>query len=304
MKYCSVQCRDDAWNSYHSILCYPDSEDQRSVNLKLFYKLSEKNPARLEIAAQMIAAIISRMKNHHQTLKESIKYYIGQFVTVPFTKISVYKDQWSSGKDNPRDLNPIRFTELLELNLDTKIIPEERQVLFKELLAQPLELLKQVFYEPELEMLFHEEFFDYLLGISVLNSREIRIYSPFHSFLNDIEKSSYSFHFLPFTFKLENIYGGIPRFDVSAICKIYSSINHSCDFNAAIGLSEEMEWSDNSQQYAKSSLYAYKDINPGDEIFVSYISLPEKTSQQRNSELYSHYLFECHCPFCNNNITT
>jgi len=155
-----------------------------------------------------------------------------------------------------------------------------------------------VLYEPGFEKLFSKTFFDYFAGILILNTREIRIYSPFHVYFENIQKKGYSFHFLPIMFKMETKYGGIPRVDASGLCQIYSCLNHSCAYNAAIGITEQSEWSEQPQQYAKSTLYAFRDIKKGEEILVAYVPTKGKSVHERRSELRKHYFFECNCELC------
>jgi len=286
-----------AWEQYHQLLCARDSETPRDeaqfMKIQKYISLinQSNHPARLEMCTKILATIILRNKNSGETLDETIDFFLGHFVAVPFSEAFYFSSVLGQNLPQPRNFSDCHRNPFLENN-------SERKLFFEEYLKEPLAILREVLYQNGFEKLFSEDFFDYLVGIPILNSREIRVYSPFHVYFSAIEKSSYSFHFLPIMFKMETKFGGIPRFDASSLCHLYSCLNHSCDYNAAVGISEEAEWLENSQQFAKSGLYAYKDIKEGEEIVVSYIHIVGKSREQRNSELRKQYFFECNCLLC------
>ncbi len=71
-----------------------------------------------------------------------------------------------------------------------------------------------------------------------------------------------------------------------ALYPTISFINHSCDPNAFL-----------CQDGPSGSINVYKDLEPGDQIFVSYVETLE-TRMGRREGLQEEYFFECQCPVC------
>lgn len=73
---------------------------------------------------------------------------------------------------------------------------------------------------------------------------------------------------------------------------LQSACNHSCIPNA------EPSFLQNNHRL---SLVSLKDIQEGEEIFISYLDecMLERSRHSRRKELVSNYLFLCDCPRCN-----
>merc|ERR1712194_647744 len=73
------------------------------------------------------------------------------------------------------------------------------------------------------------------------------------------------------------------------IFRTISRFNHSCSANVANVWSEK----DNAQV-----LHAHKDIEPGEELYISYIDAYNMTHSERQSHLQRKWKFSCCCPVC------
>ena len=85
---------------------------------------------------------------------------------------------------------------------------------------------------------FHSLLSVYRSSVIHLNGKEVRMYSPLLSFLNEVQRGDGAMTFLPMVFRLERQYGGVPHLTVSNLSSLYSCLNHSCLFNVASSLSQ------------------------------------------------------------------
>jgi len=80
----------------------------------------------------------------------------------------------------------------------------------------------------------------------------------------------------------------------TALYKIYSKMNHSCECNT------ENRGSSSGEHGAEVSVYAARDIAAGEEIMTSYLHMtnPRTVSRKFRQEALQQYLFECKCALC------
>lgn len=190
---------------------YKNKDAAQKEALNEFLKLAMQRdyfPARPAILSQIIACIIIRAKQENSTIEDATNLVVGQFLTVPFTKAMRVREKKTC--EDTTNITPRYFT------LNECLPPEgkDEEALFEQYLAQPLRLLSTVLlHSPEdvssdTKKLFTPAVFNYLAGISLLNSREVNIYSPFHAYFEKIQQSQQAFPFLPILFKTETTYGG------------------------------------------------------------------------------------------------
>lgn len=96
--------------------------------------------------------------------------------------------------------------------------------------------------------------------------------------------------------------GGERRFDIVALYRCLSVVNHSCWPNA-VAVSVERPWPTDDEgeeteaTILETSLIAVAAISKGEEIFISYRELYAPTSQRR-LYLQHRYGFRCSCAWC------
>jgi hypothetical protein len=275
--------------------------------MKKFNELSQKRefyPARPQMIAKLLANILIETRKRGGSVEEVCDQMLGQFLTVPFTEAIEFRERSVETRTNV--ITPTRFS------LRTCKPPEgdSEAIISAKYLEEPRRLLSSALHEEiatisGANLLFEPSVFNSIAGIFLLNSREVRIFSPLHSYFEKIQSSQHSFPFLPILFKIESMYGGtklsrtspnqagIPRVDLSALCKIYSALNHSCDCNTVTGLNEREECYSTSDQYARSSIYAKKDIREGEELTTNYVANEALNLTERHEILESHYFFSC-----------
>lgn len=74
-----------------------------------------------------------------------------------------------------------------------------------------------------------------------------------------------------------------------AVFPCAARMNHSCTPNA------NQSWNEEARE---QRLFALKDINPGEEIFISYISTATMTFNERQFVLSNYFRFDCMCKLC------
>jgi len=240
----------------------------------------------------LISQIISNLAGI--SFNDTIDEIVGEFVTVPFSeKFAFGSDPKNNPMPNPQKCSEIRLKKIHRT-------AEAAQQCFDKILRKPLNLLQQIFAEQNASEIISEDLFDIFAGISALNCREVRIYSPLHIFFEKVKNSSHSLAFMPLTLKMQSSFGGIPRVDVSALCPLYAAINHSCDYNTAVGKTEIEEFRSPENQCAMSFVYARRNLRKGEELFAAYVHVEENgvLLSERKSLLKENYLFECQCKLC------
>lgn len=177
--------------------------------LKEYAALARKRelfPARLEIIQKLVVQILMTKAQNETTIAQAAEELLGQFLTVPFTAAINLREK----ETDATTFEPKRFS--FE-NCEGPNGLEEEEI-FSRYLSEPLRLLSLVLgdtsTEGDIQSLLNPLVINSIAGISLINSREVRIFSPLHLYFEKIQQNSQiSFPFLPIIFKIDSVYGGL-----------------------------------------------------------------------------------------------
>jgi len=95
--------------------------------------------------------------------------------------------------------------------------------------------------------------------------------------------------------EMDKVVGHFLDNEGSALYPIQSLVNHSCIANTDVRFPDKNH---------KVGLVAVKDIEPGEEITISYLDLGDlsRSRYSRNKYLQDHYLFTCTCAKCESQL--
>jgi len=140
------------------------------------------------------------------------------------------------------------------------------------------------------------EFYDSILGMFELNNTTIEVPSPMHKYFEILASNPKLFKesqpiLGPIVTELNKKYSSIPSCSGHGLFAIHSCMNHSCEPNVKQQLHDEIT-------QAKICITATKNIKKGEQIFISYIEVDNKTTEGRKKELFLNYNFVCQCNKC------
>ncbi|XP_076250614.1 SET and MYND domain containing, class 5 isoform X1 [Rhynchophorus ferrugineus] len=266
VKYCSELCRVQAFNQYHKVLCIQTS-----------YRNNVHPLEQLEDAWKKIhyppetSSIFLIVRLLAQTLQSSNKeHFTAQILN--FCHRSVNED-----------------AALAHKFLGEKFIGQVDSL---------RELLRNAIPNENIEHFLTPEGFQSLLALIGTNGQGVGT-SPFSVWRDNVYKLNLS------TQDKENIDNFIEKIyddmfshtgdflnsEGVGLYKLQSCANHSCEPNA------EIQFLHNN---SKLSLIALKDIEPDEEICISYLDECniERSRHSRRKTLMENYLFACECPKC------
>jgi len=172
---------------------------------------------------------------------------------------------------------------------------------FNEYIRPPLSILKSAIgQDQKFAQLFSDEFFDSLLGMFNLNNREIIIHSPLHKYFYEIRLGLKQLerNFQPLLLKIAQKFSNFTEVTGSGLFPLYSMMNHTCgEVYAVASLNISMDRTDWENAFAQSSVYAAKDIESGEELYVSYVDMRLGQAQKKQT-VAKYYAFACKCKYC------
>jgi hypothetical protein len=270
--YCCSECRDFAWNKWHSFLCcahYPHLREFFDRSLSSF----QRRWARIfpildfEVILKIISQQISALQHigddltHSETIFETLEWLSA--CPLSFREHSTWLIR------NAYDvlsyifnITAPRLFPHLQLTVDGL-----RRLVTKVLLNQQHLVLTAPF-----------KLTNYLTAVTEHHGPEaekeaIRYLAHIDSYLQEFNGSVFSM-FYP---------------EGSGLFVLHSTMNHSCTPNVRVSTDNDTHQID---------LVALRDIGEGEELTFSYV-LPEMTSEERKRLLEQYRIF-CTCPKCQN----
>jgi hypothetical protein len=310
-RYCSEECRAQAYARYHRLLCVGQIEDE-SHPLFLFKVHATMNNELFLMAAQFIVVIITEWENNGHNIQKAMQ---------PFNNL--YKRY---------------YWDAIDMNINEDVSKESLQ----KMLGESLQYLSNALipYIKQLEggeilasYLFNFNFYALLLGVLENNNQSIEITSPLQIYLQklsampDIDKKkawnqigaianrliqlqtqedhhheednmededeihhSHSEENIPKEISLEDALSHqpfvFPPLQGLGLFLLESTTNHSCIPNCIVKYEN-----DNCMK-----LIALRDIEEGEELTHSYIE--ESAPLEERQEQLKSYDFVCNCPKC------
>ncbi|XP_041476920.1 SET and MYND domain-containing protein 5-like isoform X2 [Lytechinus variegatus] len=264
--YCSSNCREEAWNQYHQVLCishHPPDPNQPLVILQEVWKTMHYPPETTSI--MLIAKMIALIKQAKS--KEEIIAVFNQFCHVPHNE---------------------------EMELSHKLLGKQFKGQYEAL--QPL--LLNALYEESVAQWFTPDGLRSLFALIGMNgqgvgssSLSVYVHNCDDLDLEEEERQNLDQFIDQLYVDMEKESGAFLNCEGSALYKLQSSCNHSCEPNAEINF---------LHNNSTLSLTALTDIAEGEEILISYLDecSRERSRHSRQKELRENYLFTCDCPKC------
>ncbi|UXI19475.1 DNA damage-binding protein 1-like [Sarcoptes scabiei] len=268
-RYCSEECRQIAFQSFHQYLC-PSKLPTKSIeilqNLCELWKSIHYPP---ETASIMLLIKILVMFKNDKKFAEKLKEF---------------------------------SHETIENN--TQIVHKLCGPNFQDQIESIKNMVKSFFNEDEmLNSFWLGENFQSLLALIGKNSQGIgtSAFSTWarnieHFVANDPHKTSQLNSLLDDLFqKIYEVSGDFLNNEGSGLYELQSCINHSCEANC------EIHFPYNNYVLA---LKASKNIDPGDEITICYLNecMQDRSRHTRTKYLRENYLFDCECSKCQEQI--
>lgn len=266
VKYCSIECQIEAYQRYHKTLCLQSREKCSShplVQLNDTWKQMQYPPesATIMLAARMIALV------NQADIKGDVLATFSQFCQ--------------------RTVNDVQ--EITHNLLGDKFIGQ---------IDVLREMLQRALNTEYTSHWFTPDGFKSLLALIGTNGQGIGT-SPFSNWVKNVSSLE-----LPNDERIqvdklidriyddmEEVVGPYLNNEGSGLYILQSAVNHSCLPNATVEF-----------PYSNSVLVlrATRDIQPGEEICISYLSECdlERSRHSRQNYLSSMYLFTCHCEKC------
>ncbi|ESN95592.1 hypothetical protein HELRODRAFT_193546 [Helobdella robusta] len=266
--YCCRECYEEATALHHKVLCTgKDGKDHPTSHLIETWKTMHYPPETFNI--MLAARLIATVKQKSDPLERK------EFVD----KLSTFCRSLTNDENN----------------IIHKLLGNQ----FQHQIEVLREILKESFYEESIKEWFEPDGFKSLLALIGTNGQGIGTSSfsvwatncekkiadeNLHKELSDLIDELYD--------DLNNIAG--PEFldcEGSGLYLLQSACNHSCVPNAQVTFPHNNHI---------LSLKAVKDIEPDQEIFISYLDECDRTRSRhsRHRLLRENYLFICNCPLC------
>ncbi|KAJ4451389.1 hypothetical protein ANN_02851 [Periplaneta americana] len=266
VQYCSITCRDQAWNQYHKTLCL------QKFSLNLSHPLEQLNEAWKHM--------------HYPPETASIMILARMIATV------------RQADDPSSALN-------LFMQFCHQTVNEEEEIAHKLLGEQFVgqlqvlrELVSQALYSDAVQQWLTPDGFQSLFALVGTNGQGVGT-SPFSEWVKKVSELELASDdkqqldsFIDKVYEdLDEEAGGFLNSEGSALYSLQSACNHSCDPNAMPTFPHS-----NFQLV----MTAVKDIVPGEEILISYLDecALERSRHSRHKILRENYLFTCHCSKC------
>ncbi|XP_063963551.1 histone-lysine N-trimethyltransferase SMYD5-like [Lytechinus pictus] len=264
--YCSSECREEAWNEYHQVLCishHPPDPNHPLVILQEVWKTMHYPPETTSI--MLIAKMIALIKQAKS--KEEIIAVFNQFCHVPHNE---------------------------EMELSHKLLGKQFKGQYEAL--QPL--LLNALYEESVAQWFTPDGLRSLFALIGMNGQgvgsssvSVYVHNCDDLDLEEEERQNLDQFIDQLYVDMEKESGAFLNCEGSALYKLQSCCNHSCEPNAEINF---------LHNNSTLSLTALTDISEGEEVLISYLDecSRERSRHSRQKELRENYLFTCDCPKC------
>jgi SET and MYND domain-containing protein 5 len=271
LSYCSEECRQNAFNSYHQTLCLGKDRFNENHPLNQILELWKQVHLPPETTTIMLVfklvAIIKQSQDKNAIIQKLLKFE----------------------------------SNLTNGNMKHKLIGENFFYQIEFLRKQLNEIFINYLYVKECEPLFSEYGFKQLFGLIGRNSQGIGT-SPLSEWVNKCTKSfgNDKSKLKQFNKYIDKLYDRLDKYagqflnsEGSALYELQSCANHSCIPNA------EIVFPNNNNVV---SLKALRDIQQGEEITISYLDECSLTRSRHSRQkiLKENYLFLCDCEKCLN----
>eukprot|EP00057_Strongylocentrotus_purpuratus_P011350 XP_011665824.1 PREDICTED: SET and MYND domain-containing protein 5 isoform X1 [Strongylocentrotus purpuratus] len=266
ISYCCSECREQAWNQYHQVLClsqHPPDPNHPLVILQEVWKTMHYPPETTSI--MLIAKMIASIKQAKS--KEEILASFNQFCHVPQNE---------------------------ERQLSHKLLGKQFEGQYEAL--QPL--LLNALHEESVAQWFTPGGLRSLFALIGMNgqgvgssSLSVYVHNCDELDLEAEERQNLDQFIDQLYVEMEKESGAFLNCEGSALYKLQSCCNHSCVPNAEISF---------LHNNSTLSLVALTDITEGQEVLISYLDecCKERSRHSRQKELRENYLFMCDCPKC------
>lgn len=315
--YCSIQCRDNAYNQYHNTLCIKnkstDISEQFIAALDLYTKHATTNNETFIMLSYIFADIYQTYINHinknHITHEQAIQHALYPYLQY---NNELWHIQKSQGHNHIHDQHYIKQNNNVNSNNN------QQQQSYSEYLNSLCytsytllsEALKHVIDNTLYTQYFTYDLYSRLLGSIEMNQYKLTTRSPsyfYYQFImnniddNELQQSIIS-SIDPVVWQLieaesQWVVTG------SGLFRLSCCINHSCEPNTMLDKPSiysdteinniiDIEKCDNS-----IVLISNQDIEPNQQIFVDYLEDDIEDVNERNDEL-ADYGFKCPCDRC------
>ncbi|CAM6129140.1 unnamed protein product [Calypogeia fissa] len=289
--FCSKACADEAWNSYHSLLCRgPGSLCQDQKALARFKEFADDTNDIFHVAAQVISGTIlqaQRLKN------EKGEHQIGRKLTdleQEQEDFDILLRAWEPFAMGHKKLwwEAVALPNGMTLSEEPAFREEIKGLAFKS-----LKYLKEAIYEEAFSPLFSLEVYGHIIGMFEQNNLEIVVASPVEDYfiyiddLPPLAKAEADLIVEPFLEALGSDYAAYCQ--GSGFFVLQSCINHSCQPNAKAFKRDE-------DRDGHAVVLATRPIRKGEEITISYID--EDADLEDRQAMLADYGFVCACPRC------
>ena len=265
--YCSESCREEAWHSYHKILCHNDPNHPLKVLDEMWRSFHfPPETSSIMLLVRILASVI---------LAQDPEERISQFMSLMHDTVNK-KDQ-----------------------LVHKMLGEQFQEQIEQLRLATMNIFASY---PVVQCFLTPDGFANILALIGRNSQGIGS-SPFALWVKNAEKKSLKNEEKASLEKLiDVIYEAIDQHagtfmnnEGSGLYAKQSTINHSCEPNAVI------EFPFNSHELVVNTC---RDISAGEEILISYLIDCDlnRSRHSRVKMLAENYLFNCDCMKCASQI--
>eukprot|EP00210_Caulerpa_lentillifera_P007793 g7437.t1 len=293
--YCSEQCKMEAHDTYHNLLCSENpfqslldslmylthvSRDDIVVNqeaLNTFEDFCEQTNPNFNLIAKAICKMLTQLDHSSESKASSISSQNLELVWEP------YWHAWRPLWWNCMTLSDASDSE-----------KEAFQTTLKELTNDASNLLKEAIRVSMECPLFDPEFIGSLMGMISQNNISIELWSPLDAYIDQLNSADDSI-----TDKLWSAYPKLKETIVEAAqysvqgsgyYPIACCANHSCTPNA------HSQKEDSISNNHVLILEATRDIQAGEEITISYID--EEADYEDRLLALNDYGFQCTCPKC------
>lgn len=268
VKYCSDECKTQAWNTYHELIC-----PSRSKATARLYKISENFGKEADETGNMVEVwvghfsplILARIWATIATTAKSMARESGGIIPT--------KEQWAYAKGPYRKF--IAYGNI-SVEKDQNVMKD----LFREIFADCGDGVSYDITDSE----FKGRYFQAVCNLQVFSSP----WTPYHKFLDELGKAEED---EDCTLRLLKYLKDKPTpSNVCGMFPLHACLNHSCLNNVEVS---------DGVVHGKGgvTVRSKRDIQKGEEIFTTYIdtAMPRKL---RRAWLYKSFNFWCRCPRC------
>ncbi|XP_031383826.1 histone-lysine N-methyltransferase ATXR2 [Punica granatum] len=285
--YCSKQCAEADWSSFHSLLCTGERSEasSREVLVQFIKHANETNDIFL-LAAKAISFTILR----YRKLKAARLSQRASLNISNSCDLSLLMEAWRPISVGHKK----RWWECVALPEDVASSDEAAfRMQIKDLAFTSLQLLRAAIFDRECALLFSLEIYGHIIGMFELNNLDLVVASPVEDYFLYIddrpssEKEEAEKVTRPILDALRDEYAVIC--EGSAFFPLQSCMNHSCRPNAKAFKRDE-------DRDGRATIIAQIPIRCGDEVTISYID-EDLTFEERQAAL-ADYGFICRCSKC------